>query len=439
MIFIRLNNYWLRQESSFRSWNWAYLFHPQDYFDLRSTLSRIQTPGSWIQTEELADLRKSLSTIIDCTRFFEQPSAQNFPLLREKSGNIGVPSGLIKEIDRIMDEKGHIRDNASESLGKIRKEIRSQAAASEKIINSLLQSARKAGWTSDDAEITISDGRLVIPLLATHKRKIRGVVHDESATGHTVYLEPDACLEINNLIRELESAERREIIRILTQFTDLIRPEKETLAQAYEFLGEVDFIRAKARLAMELGAKLPALTDTPVIGWKNAMHPLLFISHQAKGKPVVPLDISLDNNNRILIISGPNAGGKSVCLKTVGLLQFMLQCGLLVPMDADSHAGIFKRIFIDIGDEQSLENDLSTYSSHLLNLRFFIEQSNNSTLFLIDELGTGTDPSLGGATGRSRHGNPEHHRGNRGGHDSLFKPEAPGRPGSGSYERGHAI
>ena len=372
-------------------------FPSQDYYDLTPVLKRLYTPGSWILPEELAELRLSLRTIDECLHFFSHPSANPFKLLKDKAGNIEVPAKLLNEIDRIMDEKGLIRDHASEALAKIRKEARNKSHANEKIIHTILMNARNSGWVAEGTEITISDGRLVIPVLAAHKRKIRGIIHDESATGHTVYLEPDACLEINNEIRELENAEKREIIRILTHFSDLLRPETDTLIKAYDFLGEIDFIRAKALLAKEIQGDKPIIKDYPVLHWQSARHPLLLISHQAKNKQVVPLDIDLTNDDRILVITGPNAGGKSVCLKTVGLLQYMLQCGLLVPMSPDSETGIFENVFIDIGDEQSLENDLSTYSSHLLNLGMFIRESDAATLFLIDELGTGTDPSLGGA------------------------------------------
>lgn len=372
-------------------------FPVNNYYNLSPALHRIQTPGSWIPPEELMELQLSLRTINECISFFRRPSSQDYFQLTALVGDLELPSGIFREIDRIIDEKGAIRDQASPELAIIRKDIRSKALASEKIINQLLIQARNSGWTASDAGITLSDGRLVIPLQVSHKRKIRGIIHDESASGQTVYLEPDACQEINNEIRELESAERREIIRILIWFSDLIRPEIVTLLKGYDLLGLMDFIRAKARLAMDLEAREPSLATKPVIHWNNARHPLLTLNLRAKNKTIVPLNIQLDDTYRILVITGPNAGGKSVCLKTVGLLQYMLQCGLLVPMDADSRAGIFEKVFIDIGDEQSLENDLSTYSSHLLNLKFFMENGDQSTLFLIDELGAGTDPALGGA------------------------------------------
>ncbi len=372
-------------------------FPALDYYDLTKAIDRIQTPGTWLQTEELYDLYKSLNTIKECIIFFSLSSSQKLPLLKFQADQVADPSELIRQTDRILDEKGLIRDSASDELLKIRKEIRSKVASIEKTILQVLHHARQAGWAQADAEVTISDGRLVIPVTAANKRKINGIVHDESATGHTVYLEPGECVELNNQIRELEGAERREIIRILIQMSDLVRIERDALLHSFEFLGEMDFIRAKALFARDINATLPVVRNSPVILWREARHPLLYLSHRSKGKSIVPLDISLDNENRILIITGPNAGGKSVCLKTIGLLQYMLQSGLLVSMDADSETGFFENIFIDIGDEQSLENDLSTYSSHLLNMKFFIENSNPATLFLIDELGTGTDPSLGGA------------------------------------------
>jgi DNA mismatch repair protein MutS2 len=372
-------------------------FPAQDYLDLSPVLLRIQVPGSYLLPEELADLRLSLKTIKECLDFFRLPAAQAFPNLQALAGDQEVPGHILREAERILDDKGEIRDNASTELARIRKEMRDKAVASEKMIGQLLNTARSSGWATSDAEVTLSDGRLVIPLLATHKRKIKGIIHDESASGQTVYLEPESCLEMNNEIRELENAERREIIHILVLFSNLLRPETDTLMKEYEFLGLMDFIRAKARFAQDIEADEPRLNAGPVIDWLNARHPLLYLSLKGRQKTIVPLNIKLDKTERILVITGPNAGGKSVCLKTVGLIQYMLQCGLLVPLDPDTTAGIFENIFIDIGDEQSLENDLSTYSSHLINLSFFISNCNLHSLFLIDELGTGTDPALGGA------------------------------------------
>jgi DNA mismatch repair protein MutS2 len=257
--------------------------------------------------------------------------------------------------------------------------------------------ARKAGLVAEDAEVTIRNGRMVIPVLASGKRQLQGFIHDESATGQTVFIEPSEVFDLNNEIRELENSERREIINILIAFTDRVRPESDALFRAYDFLGYIDFIRAKAKLALKINGVKPILKPTPLFSWRNARHPLLYLSHKEQDKPIVPMDLDLNRKDRILVISGPNAGGKSVCLKTAGLLQYMLQCGLLIPMEENSEAGIFQKIFLDIGDEQSLENDLSTYSSHLINIREFIANSDRNSLFLIDEFGTGTEPHLGGA------------------------------------------
>jgi DNA mismatch repair protein MutS2 len=354
-------------------------------------------PGTYILTDELNDLKLSLVTMSSCLDFFQLPAAQDFVYLKALAGEIEIPRQLLREAERIMDDKGQLKDSASAELSRIRKEIRLKTLASEKVIGQMMSMARSSGWTSSDAEVTLREGRMVIPLLVAHKRRVKGIIHDESASGQTVYVEPESCLEINNEVRELESAERREIIHILTLFSDFLRPEIPVLLQAYDFLGEIDFIRAKARLAVETESDLPMLGPKPAINWTNARHPLLNMALRSKSKTIVPLNIKLDRQERILVITGPNAGGKSVCLKTVGLIQYMLQTGLLVPLHADSKAGIFERIFIDIGDEQSLENDLSTYSSHLLNLQFFLTHCNPDSLFLVDELGTGTDPSLGGA------------------------------------------
>ena len=372
-------------------------FPSQDYLDLSEALLRIKVPGSYLLVDEMHDLRLSLGTISDCLAFFSLPAAQSFTHLKAHTIDLEIPRHILHEIERILDEKGIIRDNASPELSRIRREMRNKTLASEKLIGQFMNLARNSGWTSPDAEVTLSEGRLVIPIQSTHKRKIKGIIHDESSSGQTVYLEPESCMEINNEIRELENSEKREILHILTLFGDYIRPGIDLLLRAYEFLGLMDFIRAKASFAMATESDLPVLLDMPAIDWINARHPLLYLSFKTKSKTVVPLNIKLDRTDRVLIISGPNAGGKSVCLKTAGLLQYMLQNGLLIPVNPDAKAGIFENIFIDIGDEQSLENDLSTYSSHLLNLSLFMEKCNSRSLFLIDELGTGTDPALGGA------------------------------------------
>jgi len=349
-------------------------FPSQDYYDLTDELLRIRIQGTFIEPEHLSLLKLSLSAITLILDFFQKHPADKFPFLSALSDEISIDPELIPGIERIIDEKSQVRDDASVSLKKIRKEKKSKLATVEKKIVQSLKLARQSGWTPENADLTLRDGRLVIPLLSTHKRKIQGFVHDESATGQTVYLEPADVLETNNEIRELDYAERREIIRILTAFADMLRPSCEDLIRAYRFLGTVDFIRAKALLAIRVNGILPAtISEKPRIHWNEAIHPLLFLAHSRQKKKVVPLSIELDPENRILIISGPNAGGKSVCLKTVGLLQYMFQCGILPSAKEDSAFGVFRNIFIDIGDEQSLENDLSTYTSKLLNLKFFLE------------------------------------------------------------------
>jgi DNA mismatch repair protein MutS2 len=372
-------------------------FPSQDYLDLIPVLQRILTPGTSLLSEELHDLRISLWTISGILQFLGKADRDQFTYMRELSAAVDFPVAILPGIDKILDDKAQVRDSASQELARIRKEIRSKAAASDKVMRSILSSAKKNGWVSQETEPTLRDGRLVLPVLATHKRRIRGLIHDESATGQTIFLEPDECFELNNEVRNLELAEKREIKRILHAFTEVLRPDIPELIAAHHFIGIIDSIRARARFCIRIEGHVPQLDDKSTIQWQNARHPLLFLSHHAKGMKVVPLDIRLDNEQRILVISGPNAGGKSVCLKTVGLLQYMVQCGLPVPMDDTSTAGIFRHLFLEIGDEQSLENDLSTYSSHLMHIKHFIENSDPQTLFLIDEFGSGTDPSLGGA------------------------------------------
>lgn len=372
-------------------------FPSQDYFDLRPELKRINIEGTFIEQELLVDLRLSLNTINNIISFIKKLEIDEFSYLKELTENVIIDKNILTKINAIIDEKGKIKDNASPKLQNIRSELISKQSVIDKKINKTLLLARKSGWAAEFVEPTIRNGRLVIPMHAANKRMIKGFIHDESSTGKTVYVEPAEVFEINNDLRELENAEKREIIKILSDLTNFIRPNSEQLVSNYHFLGIIDFIRAKAKFALLIEANKPHLMNKPLINWTNAKHPLLFLSHKAQKKPVIPLDISLDDKNRILIISGPNAGGKSVCLKTVGLLQYMLQSGLLIPVKESSSAGIFTKFFIDIGDEQSLENDLSTYSSHLLNLKFFINNSDNKSLILIDEFGTGTEPQLGGA------------------------------------------
>ncbi|MCF0073144.1 endonuclease MutS2 [Dyadobacter sp. CY261] len=372
-------------------------FPSQNYIDATPYLRRASIEGMLLTQPEFSDLKVSLLTIRLCLRFFESQEADAFPILGEYAKTIRVEKAVTDAIDRIIDDRGQIRDSASPELSRIRKRLISEQAGIRKKLDTILKSARSNGWIGDDVSLTVRNGRMVIPVAAEHKRKLRGFIHDESATGQTVFIEPTDVFESNNEIRELEYEERREINRILLELTAYIRPFVPDLQKAYGFLGLMDFLRAKARLAGEMGAINPPFENRQFIDWREARHPLLHLSFQKQGKKVVPLNIELQEKHRILIVSGPNAGGKSVALKTVGLVQYMFQCGLLVPMQEGSSMGFFQNIFIDIGDEQSLENDLSTYSSHLTNMRHFLSMANRKTLFLIDEFGTGTEPGLGGA------------------------------------------
>ena len=403
-------------------------FPAQDYYDMIPLLLHLRIEGSYPETEQLSELKLSLNAITRLLNFFEKnkeeyPELFQLGIRNEELGineelRINLFQSVAYRIAQIVDERSQIKDTASPALLKLRKEKASKLVSVEKKVVQSFKLARKNGWTPEDAEITIRNGRMVIPLTAANKRKIPGFLHDESATGLTAYIEPAEIFETNNEIREIGYAEQREITRILIELANFIRPDIDPLIRAYLFLGEIDFIQAKARFAMETGGNMTigdrryaigdrrdAIGDDSCLSgrqnssfsWRGAIHPLLFLSHKKLGKSVVPLDISLDQNHRILVISGPNAGGKSVCLKTVGLVQYMYQSGLLPPVKEDSEFCIFRKIFIDIGDEQSIDNDLSTYTSKLYNLKYFIENLNNQSLFLIDELGTGTDPSLGGA------------------------------------------
>ena len=374
-------------------------FPAQYFFDVRPSLKRIRIEGMYLDEQELFDLRRSLETIRDIVRFLlrEDEEASPYPRLKRLAEDINVFPDVITRINAILSPYGKIKDNASPELAQIRRELNATMGSISRVLNSILRSAQSEGVVDKDVTPAMRDGRLVIPVAPALKRKIRGIVHDESASGKTVFIEPAEVVEANNRIRELESDERREIIRILTEFSRQLRPSLGEILLSYEFLAEIDFVRAKALLAGSMGALKPALEDRQVIDWATAIHPLLQLSLAKHGKKVVPLDIELNEKQRILIISGPNAGGKSVCLKTVGLLQYMLQCGLLIPVHESSHAGIFESIFIDIGDEQSIEDELSTYSSHLTNMKIMMKHCNGRSLILIDEFGGGTEPQIGGA------------------------------------------
>ncbi len=376
-------------------------FPNSNYLDVRSQLSRARVEGLALTEAEFFDLKLVLRTVQDCLRFLTKREDNNFPFLRELAGPVGIDKKIPDSLERVIDDRGNVRDSASPELASIRRRIISEQANLRKRLDSMLRQARQNGWIPDDLSLTVRGGRLVIPIAAEHKRKIKGFVHDESQTGQTVFIEPAEVFDANNEIRELEYEERREIYRILLALTDQIRPHLEELKKAINFLAQIDFIRAKAKFALQLNAVMPKLQERPLIDWTDARHPLLHLSFTRQGKTVIPLSVRLDQKDRILIISGPNAGGKSVALKTLGLVQYMLQCGLLVPMNEYSEMGVFQNLFIDIGDEQSLENDLSTYSSHLTAMKQFLIGANKRTLFLIDEFGTGTEPGLGGAIAES--------------------------------------
>ena len=369
------------------------------FFDVRYSLKRIRPEGTWMDEKELFDLKRSLQTIHDIIRFFQpdEDGEIKYPALTALAGDILVFPQLVGRIDTILDKFGKVKDSASPELQTIRREMTITMSNISRNLQSILRAAQSEGVVDKDVTPTMRDGRLMIPVAPAFKRKIKGIVHDESASGKTVFIEPESVVEANNRIRELEGEEKREIIRILTDFTNFVRPLVPDILQSYEFLADIDFIRAKALFAIEIQGIRPVVEDKQQLDWARAIHPLLYLSLKKQHKEVVPLDIELTAEKRLLIISGPNAGGKSVCLKTVGLLQYMLQCGLLVPMHESSRTGIFEHLFIDIGDEQSIENDLSTYSSHLTHMKYFVRNCNERTILLIDEFGSGTEPQIGGA------------------------------------------
>ena len=375
---------------------------PTGYFlDMRLVLRKSKIQGTFLEVFEVFDLKRSLETLRSIVSFFKDKERELFPRLFQVIQDIRIFPFLYDKIDQTLTKNGTIKDNAYPELVKIRREILSLQSGVSKIMAKILKHAQAEGLVEKDVTVSIRDGRAVIPVLSSNKRKMRGIVHDESATGRTSYIEPEEIVETNNRIRECESAERREIVRILTKFTDELRPYAEDLENSYGILGILDFIRAKALWSNESKSIKPLIVERAELNWLEARHPLLERNLSREKRKIVPLNIKLSKEDRILLISGPNAGGKSVCLKTVGLLQYALQCGIPVPMHLDSVAGLFDKIFIDIGDNQSLDNDLSTYSSHLSDMKFFVRNCNPKSLVLIDEFGTGTEPMLGGAIAES--------------------------------------
>ena len=373
-------------------------FPVNHFYDMRQSLKKIRIEGTWMSEQEIFDLRRSLQTVADIASFFGgEDDGERYPALKRLAADVVLFPDVVKRIDAIIDKFGKVKDNASARLREIRMELSSVMSGISKNLYSIIRAAQNDGYVDKDVVPTMRDGRLVIPVAPALKRRIKGIVHDESASGKTVFIEPAEIVEANNRIRELESEEKREIIRILTDFADYLRPQVDAMMISYDFLGEIDFVRAKALFSIQVGAVKPDMSSSQIVDWSNAVHPLLKLSLEKHGKKVVPLDIRLNGRQRILLISGPNAGGKSVCLKTVGLLQYMYQCGMPVCMDESSVVGLFDDIFIDIGDEQSIENDLSTYSSHLLNMKIMLKKCNAKSLLLIDEFGSGTEPQIGGA------------------------------------------
>jgi DNA mismatch repair protein MutS2 len=411
-------NEWLTQVREFRRLQEEKDDFPMQYFfDVREAVSRIRLENTHLEEDEVWDLRRSLETIANMVRYLnrgdgdvdDEEPVYPYPALHRLTEGVVTFPATIRRIDSILDKFGKIKDSASMTLAGIRHELEKTQGGISRTLYTILHAAQKDGIVDKDAAPTMRDGRLVIPVAPQVKRRINGIVHDESATGKTVFIEPTEVVEANNKVRQLEAEERREIIRILTVFTDEIRPHVKEILDSYQFLAQIDLIYAKTEWAKLTKAFEPQVEDRPHIDWIRAIHPLLQLSLEKQGKKVVPLDIILRGekpemkgernapSGRLLIISGPNAGGKSVCLKTVGLLQYMLQCGLPIPIGDRSTCGIFRSILIDIGDEQSIENDLSTYSSHLMNMKQMMKQANEHSLLLIDEFGGGTEPTIGGA------------------------------------------
>jgi len=372
-------------------------FPDSHYLDVADALQKATLEGAFLNEDEFYDLKRSLETLFKCIDFFAKKDPATYPQLKELSGAVVLDKTILKAIDQVIDERGKVKDNASPRLREIRSAVIAAQSTVRKRLDQLLRSLKSDSLVQEEASLTIREGRMVIPVPAEYKRRVKGFVHDTSASGQTVYIEPAEILEINNEIRELEYEERYEIVRILTTLTTKLRPEVEPLKKGYFFLGLIDFIRAKARFAHRTKGIFPELHAKPLIQWIAARHPLLELHLKELGRSIVPLNLQLDDKNRVLLISGPNAGGKSITLKTTGVVQYMLQCGLLPTIEEGSRVGLFEHLFIDIGDEQSIDNDLSTYSSHLKNMKSFLQFADAKSLCLIDEFGTGTEPQLGGA------------------------------------------
>ena len=375
-------------------------FPEENFLDMRSSLVRIQTKGSYMDEGELHALKTSLTTISHIVGFLNagnEEETATYPALHKLTEDIAVFPDIVARIDRILNKFGKIKDDASPELLRVRTAIDNTKKSISISLRSILHNAQQNGYAPEEASPTLRDGRMVIPVFTSLKRKINGIVHSESATGKTVFMEPADVVEANNNIRALEADEQRAIIAILQEISDIIRPETESILKSYQFLGKIDLIRAKAIYANHIDGIEPHVENHPVLDWQQARHPLLMESLHRRNRKMIPLDITLTPENRILLISGPNAGGKSVTLTTTGLLQYMVQCGLSVPLAESSHMGVFSSIFLDIGDEQSIEDELSTYSGHLFNMKNMMKMSDDGSLILIDEIGGGTEPQIGAA------------------------------------------
>ncbi|MDB5116352.1 MAG: endonuclease MutS2 [Mucilaginibacter sp.] len=364
------------------------------FFDIKSLANKARLEGAFLTEEEFFQVLASLNTVFAVIAYFNEREGQ-YPNLEALFEHLPIEKAIIKKIEQVIDPKGKIKPNASRELAELSAGIAKAEQEARRKIDQIFKSAAGNGWTADGS-LTVRDGRLCIPLLAENKRKLKGFIHDESASGQTVYMEPEEVFSLNNRVRDLEFERRREIVKILTQLTDELRPYVPLLLSYHSLLTKLDFVRAKALFAIDVEGEMPQVVNEPRLKLVNARHPLLFLNFKKEHKTVVPLNLQIDDHDRIVVVSGPNAGGKSVCMKTVGLLQLMVQAGLLIPADEASVVGVFKQFFVDIGDDQSIESDLSTYSAHLSKMKNFVEEANGKSLILIDEFGTGTDPQFGG-------------------------------------------
>ena len=369
----------------------------EEFYDIADIVEKAKVEGTFLEVTEVVQLGKALISAGDFVQFLHKSNAEQYPTLTSLAKPVKALWNIVADIRRIIDDKGIVRDGASEELRNIRQQIRRHEGQVSKRLQAILQSAKSSGIVDSDASISIRDGRAVIPVSAGNKRKLNGFIHDESATGKTFYIEPAEVVELNNMLRELEYEERREIVRILTAFTDVVRADIKDVERNEEFMAVADMVRAKARWAIENGAGKPIISEDGRLVLHTAKHPLLSQSLKRHKRIIIPLDAELDGSKRILVISGPNAGGKSVCLKTIGLLQYMFQCGYPITASEASEMPVFDRMYINIGDEQSIDNDLSTYSSHLLNMKAMVAGADKKTMVLIDEFGSGTEPVIGSA------------------------------------------